>query len=525
MTTQLSRKERKAANAAKRMEMADKAQYLHTHDVRPKKGPNNISSRFIRYLDPIERDLAEVEYEHVLLEPEEAEMVGVPLAVGGVAPTSMKVRCRQRTSFVADNGGRACFSVFNCSAPQGAVLVEDPGDENVDFIREANRNNRLAWLNTGGNVVRQPIVAGSLFGGASPGYGEPIPTIPGNVFIPAFNPQLALANTLGRVVAQEFRVFPTDSVLLTKGTGTIVQATTNGDVGLNGKTFAQVYDLQSVELTTLSLTNWRPGEKFAANRFPLQVEDVNWMPTYAPDDSHRVPFNEAGTIWASFYADGCSPNQSFGVELITVYEFRNNAFPFGTPNMTTSASLELTSSLRTDHGAVAGTPSELHLHRIASLAASRARQMGVKHAGGFMDWLKDSAVPALGRAASSLLPKIGGLALSMLSEGTIPPSISIPALEAGVQMFHPLSGLKTIEREAPSPPRIEEVPDDYEIEEPDVLILRRSQAPGTSSTKRIGVAPKATAPLNNPQQKEGFEEKVRVSVPDIEECPSCNCLH
>jgi hypothetical protein len=261
---------------------------------------------------------------------------------------------------------------------------------------------------------------------------------------------------------------------------------------------------------------------------------VNWLPAWAPNDSYRESFNNATTIWANFYADNCNPGQVFNAVFTTVYEYRNNAYPFGTSNLSTGAGLELTQKLHELHGTVIANDAELAQHRAGVLAAAREHVMGRKHAGGFLNWIKQSALPFLGRAAEQALPIIGGIGASLLSDGAISPAVGIGAgraiMSGAERMFHPYAQLEGSRQALPIPsrePMRVEVLDDYEgdgagpdsIYEPDASISLKASSPMTPTPS---VPPAETSR----PRKEGFEEKAKQEEVDIDgvPIPTCSCF-
>lgn len=309
--------------------------------------------RFTRFLDPTAARAAELKYLRCVTDPASAPLSGVPLVVGGVPPKSVKLRLRmtEEVSVKPPAGtpppggfplGQDLFLGFqNCSGSQG---LSDRNPVTANGPMTLRIGNTLPGLyleqGTGGNG---PVVIGgpwmTISNQATGAYGLPAASqIPGLdfEFVVGANPGVDLAGSVGRLVAQEVRIYPTSNILDAQGTMTLFQTSYTQSTGLNDVTYPELYQEQAIFREAHAVSGWDPEECLRAIRVPTAPEDLNWLPTDHTDTTtlptQTLPLWACGDLWSVFVASGCKPGTTFRVETDMVLELNNTLYSFATGN-------------------------------------------------------------------------------------------------------------------------------------------------------------------------------------------------
>jgi hypothetical protein len=300
-------------------------------------------------LEPTERKKAELEYQLMVADPANAELVGLPLAFSGVLSKSVKVRIPSAITFeVTGSDTEFYFGVYNNRAPPGFLFMDDTG-MSPDLGREVFPSFHLPMVtNTELNPVNPPTVefvsldlgnaGASTAGSLKTGTLGTTPTL----VLPAGDPQISLFDTIGRVVAQEVRIYPTTKITQAQGVGTLFQTASNASRSLNDRKYDQLYEEAGLARENMPLANWIPGQCFRAVRIPQTQEDNNLSGTdwsARPSGAYPNEFGGVGSYWAVFFATGVSTGSTFRVEVDTIYEFANNAYAFATENVSSGGDL------------------------------------------------------------------------------------------------------------------------------------------------------------------------------------------
>lgn len=455
-----------------------------------RRGPvnrNRLADAVIEYTNPKNEHLARVLYDHLLLNPEEAELVGVPMSVGGIAPVSMKLRFRQKLSVQANTAGELFVAMHRSRAPQ--FPSSNPGSvPGQEALLAAAEDAVLPFFNTTTGSTSYPVILFANSGATSittPAYGVNLVT-GGYDFLRTPAPLIEMKGSRGRVVAQELRIYPTGDLLTTRGVGAVVQPSSTGS--LNDQNFGSAYSQQSSEVELVSLTGWQSGEYFSLLRVPLEPQDVNWINTSGPTGT-QPSADVSRTIGSAFFASGCAAGQPFLCELHTVYEFRNTAYPFGTPNDATIP-FEPKDKLTKDMSPMISV-ADRDDQDAAALAQSTGEHMGPPKAAGFWNWLKGvlTIQHPLAKLLKPLLPKALGMAAQIGSRGLVDGRIVEGLTEKLTPGYHPMT---RADRRALPPPSV--TPSDPRItvidEDEDDALPSLGVSPTVSPTMKRNAARK-----------------------------------
>jgi len=405
---------------------------------------------FEEMMDPTLRDKAEIQYEWLVADPADAELVGVPLALGGVPPTSVKVRMKLAKTMISSPTGEIAVGFYNCSGPPDNPIVLSASDYTIAIDNSVgNTLPKIATRDVNG--VQEPgyepplIVAGYWESGLpAVGTSNAPPLVQSNALtVP--NPGLNLQGT-GRLVAQEVEIYPVGPVLTTQGLGYTVVLNETSSESLNGQTAQTAFSLQNTQRHSFPLANWDAKHVIRAVRVPMAQSDVNLLRTdytflgTQPTLPQYPSYLNAGELWGAFFGTGMAPNQPFRIETTVVYEFVSSNYAFATPNNSVSgAGVESLQPIR-DHlpGGVYSTE-----HKKANISGALAHTMvdqhGPKHAAGFASILS-KAGGALGEVAKEVLPSLLGAALSAGTDGMIPPQIGAGLGREAFTIANSLSG-------------------------------------------------------------------------------------
>lgn len=485
-------------------------------------------AHFEDMMDPTSRHLAEVKYMHLVLDPKNADLTGVPLALGGVPPESVKVRMTLGNTMTVGLSGDLAVALYSC----GGVPERDFPD-NYDGLLQ-NLLPKQGYL-SGVLGYREPIICGGYLTGVTPviGVSKGSDSVAENQMgVP--NPGITLNKAVGRVVSQEFVIYPTGSLLTTKGLATAVTSRDSMSDSLNGVSAAGAFALQNVDRNTFPLANWEPDHRVRFVRAPSEQADINLLPT----DFSRVladpggGWNQAGSIWGAFFAQGCDPGQTFRVECTVVYEFASSSYAMATKNMTSSnsgAGLTMPGTQALPPGVYPEAVTDKI--KAGALAHNMAQEYGNKHAAGFGSILS-KAGGVLGDVAKKVLPSLLGLAVSALSEGVIPPSVGISAGNAlgnAMTITSPHSGVEPLMLgPAPTPyiiPEREPISLPTSIHEVDLYASRQSPGPSAKEGSEIPALP-PTPPTEEGAGKGKLEEDATPKGCATSSCHIADCtLH
>jgi hypothetical protein len=463
----------KAQRARRRQERA--AQERAKEIVRSNHGRYDVTDdaldHFEEMMDPTEREITEAEYLHLIADPEHARMVGVPLSLGGVPPTSVKIRVKVGTTMTVGPTGSLAIAIYGC---QGAVQSDDPAEAGYYWDLKGNLLPKIGYMLADGIQYRQPIIAGGYLSGVLPlgNVNKTLDSVPDNLLgVP--NPGLNFAGTVGRVVAQSTDIYPVGPFLTQQGIGIAVSMKETGAYALNGLDPATAFSLNNTQRQTFPLANWNPDHTVRFIRIPMEQKDVNQLNCdFGAADPVEPPapgWNPAGPIQSAFFAQGCDPSQQFRVESTIVYEFINGSYAMSTENgVASSVGPEIAHTIGTTLNTGVTDKNTLPARQTGAWAESLVDQHGPKHATGFASILSKVG-GAIGKVAKEALPSLLGLATSALSEGTIPPQVGSTIGREILTLGDKLSGHAPVSH-APlllpsSSSRIEVLPDDYEIKE------------------------------------------------------------
>lgn len=343
-------------------------------------------------LEPTERKASELKYQLLLANPSKAEMVGVPLSMGGVPGASTKVRLFSSQDYNLAGGDTSfVFGAYQARGPQGFGLSTDPNDPDVTQAVYV-----MGHVPCWGNLSLVPgpnqdgynstDVGDALYGPGA--INSPIAFSNATNSLAMPDPKLDLRGSLSRLVAQEVRIFPTSNLLDSMGVGTMFQTASSSSYSLNGKTYAELFGLQGIPRESRPLANWVPGECFRAVRIPQDPQDLNFLQSDwtgrasgAPGANGIVP-GQVGPIWCCFFAVGLNNvnPMSFRVEVDSVYEILNNAYPINTSNVGSGGGLEVASSLEEHIPPHVTHPDDIASLGHSAVARAQAELIGPKHA-------------------------------------------------------------------------------------------------------------------------------------------------
>jgi hypothetical protein len=386
-------------------------------------------------MDPTSRDIAEAEYLHMIAEPASAKPVGVPLSLGGIPPTSVKVRVTVAQTMVTGLSGDLAIALYASRSPQyDYPLSGPPVNSDYDDIYVAGnlcpkiiRDN----LPPGGPypmTYEPPIIA---TGHAGP--LEPLPVLGASKSVgPSF--QLAVSDlglsyvgAQARLVAQEVEIYPAGNIGQTAGVMYSVVPNDSTSTALNGLNASQAFQLQNTTRTSFPVANWPNDQVIRFVRVPQNKEDLNFMPVDFSDFSVAAAgdFVAAGPIWAALFIQGTYQGMPVRVESTLVYEYKAASYAFATANNQSAASTMDPGTLHAMHRNLnRGVASRAfkHLQSAGAVAETLINEKGPKHATGFMSFLSKLG-GELGNLAKEVLPGMIGMGMSALSEGAIPPQV------------------------------------------------------------------------------------------------------
>lgn len=402
-----------------------------THDSRME-----VSSGALRHfeemMDPTLRDIAEVKYQHLVADPDHGELVGVPLSLGGVPPTSVKVRMKLAKTMISSPQGEVAIGFYNCSGPPDNPVIDTFGDTALEILHSVgNTMPKIATRDIGGVQTpgyEPPLVIGGYWATLPEVGGSAAPPLVQSNALTVPNPGLDLLGGTGRLVAQEVEIYPVGPMLTTEGLGYTVILNETSSESLNGRNAQDAFSLQNTQRHSFPLANWDSNNIIRAVRVPMAQSDVNLIKTdytFLPQQPTPVQpsYLNSGEFWGGFFATGTAPNQPFRVETTLVYEFSSSQYAFATSNSSTSGSgTEILAPIK-EH-LPGGVYSREHKH--ANIAGAMAHTMsdnhGPKHAAGFASFLS-KAGGVLGDVAKEVVPSLLGAALSAATDGVVPPSI------------------------------------------------------------------------------------------------------
>lgn len=456
------------------------------HNAKNVSASEGMRRKLVDYLDPTQRDLAESKYLHLLADPANAEVVGVPLAVGGLAPTSVKVRLYSENIMFADAAGNVTLSMINSSGPQafnqpqfGSTTIEEVWHNHLPRVFKLAAPPYAKSISSG--------ICAVIHQGNTPPYGQPVPYAPPlweTIGYPSAG--LSYDQSMGRVVATQVCITPISPGVITSGSGLVVQSNDMGGVTLNNASYEDLAKLQAADRNSAPLATFIDGVAWWLTRFPQDPEDVNWLPTDYTNltDGFLVPDTEIADIWGVFAARGCQPGQAFTVKIWNVLEYRSNRYAFATPNVASDSAVSMVSPLA-NHLPTIHHPDDHQALVAAAMARGEVERRGPNHAKGLFAWLSDIAAP-VGRIAKAVLPGLLGMATSALSEGAIPAPL-VAGIANGVINFDPLSGVEPIRR-IEGPPRIEEIDDDANttVSHVSSLASRATPSPARGMSSKSG---------------------------------------
>jgi len=481
------------------------------HHVTPKERMDvstQALDHFEEMMDPTARDIAEVKYEHIIADPAGAELVGVPMALGGVPPTSVKVRMRLAKTMISSNTGEIAIAFYNCSGPPDSSSYATFDD--VEALTKSLGNTLPKWGRFGAapttiDLYRPPLVVGGYFGSGIPALGDSnaTPLVDSNsLTVP--DPGLSLRPGVGRLVAQEVEIYPVGPMLTTKGLGYTVILNETASSALNGRTPQDAYQLQNTQRHSFPLANWDPDHVIRAVRVPMAQTDVNLLSTdytnYQDEPGYYTKYNylKAGEVWGAFFGTGLEPAQAFRVETTLVYEFVASQYAFATANnAVTGNGTELLTGIK--EALPAGVYSQAHLpaNKAGAVAHAMTEQHGPKHAAGFASFLKKVG-GGIGKVAEEVLPKLLGAALTAGTEGMLPPQVGDMLGREAFTLVNGFSGAPVQSLGvAPmvSPPRMPQLEPQREpkIEEVDFALVQNENP----TQKGAGIPPLPPSPECN----------------------------
>lgn len=408
-------------------------------------------NHFEEMMDPTERDIAEVKYEHIVADPAGAELCGVPMALGGVPPTSVKVRMRLAKTMAASGSGNISIAFYNCSGPSDTAGAQSP--DNVQNLVDSLGNTLPKFgirETTPGVYITDyypPTVVGGYFESGIPVLGDSSATpLPGSNSITVPNPGLTLLGGTGRLVAQEVEIYPVGPLLTTKGLGYTVVLNETSSNALNGQNHESAYQLQNTQRHSFPLSNWDPSHVIRAVRVPMAQSDVNLLPTdytnytAAPGSFTKTYWQRTGEVWGGFFGTGLDAGQSFRVETTLVYEFVASGYAMATQNNTvTGSGPEMLTGLKQHLPAGVYGREQLELNKAGAIGHAMVEQHGPKHAAGLASVLTKIG-GKVGQVAEAVLPQLLGAALTAGTEGIVPPQVGNLLGREAFTLVNSLSG-------------------------------------------------------------------------------------
>jgi hypothetical protein len=528
-----------------------------------------IMSSFDENLNFRHSDVARILYEHALADPENATPCGV-YREDDYTHKSLKMILRGTSStLITSNQSSFIWSFFNCSSPNNSSNNEISEDHDglPDQKTAAWLQNTLPKYLQGSTTITPyfaPATGMYIPDNLSGGFPAKTPALGVQVAYDAENiywPEalgVDLENAQGRIVGLQYRVYCTSEILTRAGTGMIFQGINPSSASLNDRTIDEIYQTQGIEVQLAPLAKIGDGDVFVANRIPGDRDDTNWCQMDWRSSSIPDPTligRNATNVWGGFAAWDLTPGMAFRIEYSVMLEVRSAAYSFATINVPS------TGEDVTPYAGQVLKPSLLHMPSLAmastdaeeSNEANDARSAGLLNhaetsimgpitgqqllagvASGAENHSSGSTLAKVAKSAAEGAATAADVVSGVASAGEIIGDIlgglgavfglatKIPTHE--LLTHHPKVNLPSRRFRGVSPPR-KSVPTRESEPETTPCEDCRDHMPSVGNSpnvKRFGGSPSETAPLK--PLKEGFEEKVRI-VLDIEECPSCNCLH
>lgn len=403
-------------------------------------------------MDPTSRDIAEAKYLHLIAEPATAEPVGVPLALGGIPPTSVKVRVTVAQTMTCGPSGSLAIALYACRSPtydyplNGAPVNADYNNMSIDanlcpkIIRDLTINPppmtfEPAVIATGHPAPLQPL----------PSLGDSKSVGPA-LQLSVSDLGLSYARADARLVAQEVEIYPAGNIGQSAGVMYSVVPNDSSSVALNGQNASGAFQLQNTTRTSFPVANWPSDQVVRFVRVPQNKEDLNFMPVDFSDFPVAAPagvFNAAGPIWAALFIQGTYSGMPVRVESTLVYEYKASSYAFATVNNQSAVSSMDPAGLHNmqrnlNRGAI--SRGLKHLMSSGAVAETLVSQKGPKHATGFMSFLSKLG-GELGTLAKEVLPGLLGMGMSALSEGAIPPQVGTGIANEIVHLGDQVAGI------------------------------------------------------------------------------------
>lgn len=421
-----SKKSKEARRAAREQSALDSS-----HRTVAKKAYNvsqNKLEHFEDLMDPTSRDMAEAQYLAAIADPAHAPITGVPLALGGIPRTSIKVRAKYATTMLTDaTTGDLAIGCFSCRGRDQPLDVNDvPGhyalDMDSNLVPKYGKPDAILP-----NQFLAQLIVGGYTDGKLPAVGSTKTTTQDNTIATA-DPGISFIRTRGRLVAQVVEIFPAGPMLTTQGIGLSVVQNENGDTGLNDIDANAAYQLQNTTRNSFPLANWGNDRVVRFVRVPTDQQDLAFLPCdfSAMGVGPAAPgWETAGAVWAAFYINGGPPSMPVRVETTCIWEFVNSATSLATPNPAFSykgpALAQPIGAM--NRGLDYGPDSPEHQARVSGAVHSAlVQEHGPKKATGFASILSKVG-GFLGGLAKKAIPQLVGLATTALSDGLIPPQL------------------------------------------------------------------------------------------------------
>lgn len=387
---------------------------------------------FRNFLSASGREEAEYSYSELLGSPMHAPLIGCPLIIGGLSTESTVIRARSISTFNANTLGEAWAVIYAHTASPGDTFSGETNEPNAH--EPAARIPTVGGAGVNANQCLMAASSGTVSTSTTPGPGSQTPAADNDIWVPQTGLNLDAAEA--RLVAQEIRIRPIGSVLLTQGQGFMARASDYNvgslaqpyDASFGFDDFQSAYDQQANSVDLHSFTGWDESHVFRSVWLPKTVGGVSFAGCDVDPLIASRQWPTAGH--SAFFASGLPAGYPFSLEIVSVYELRSNNYTTSTRQPYTGAGLELIQDVEPTLA-----PAGMHVADADSmgLQAAAAHQFAVKPPSRAASFLRN-VWGGLKRGASGL----GSFLMNRETGGKVAGAVLPAILAAGMSRALPM---------------------------------------------------------------------------------------